>query len=199
MQTAFEKECKEAAAKDRHNHPLLEFPQANRRPRIKHVLSLGGDLALAALRMRCPRLRLVPSYIHSDHGTCRYCGHGPENGLHLIECPNLPSSSYDPQDPKKPRGLRERRDKILDDISRESGVPIAGGTRSRLPVIRKYIIEFAWPNMTPALLKRLLVFCRDLINKYAAYKPVDWEESPKLAAFPVHRVRPMYRLPSDNE
>jgi hypothetical protein len=199
MQAAFEKECKEAAAKDRHNHPLLEFPQANRRPRIKHVLSLGGDLALAALRMRCPRLRLLPSYIHSDHGTCRYCGHGPENGVHLIECPGLPSSPYDPHDPKKPRGLRERRDKILEDISRESGVPIVGGTRSRLPVIRKYIIEFNWPNMTPALLKRLLVFCRDLINKYAAYKPHGWDESPRLASFPVHRVRPVYRLPSDNE
>ena len=196
-QAAFEKECKEAAAKDRHNHPLLEFPQANRRPRIKHVLSLGGDLALAALRMRCPRLRLVPSYIHSDHGTCRYCGHGPENGVHLIECPALPPSPPDPHDPKKPLGLYERRQKIIDDISRECKIPIVGATRQRLDPIRKYIMQFAWPNMTPALLKRLLVFCRDLINKYAAYEPA-WETA-EMASFPVRRVRPVYRPPSDNE
>jgi len=196
IQEAFEKECKDAAAKDHHNHPLLEFPHANRHPRLKHVLSMEGDLALAALRMRCPRLRLVPSYIHSDHGTCRYCGHGPENGLHLVVCPSIPSSPYDPNDPKKPLGLRERRDKIFQDISRQSGVPIVGATRHRMGAIQNYIMEFAWPNMTPALLKRLLVFCRDLINKYAAYKP-KWETG--MDAFPVHRVRPVYRLPSDNE
>jgi len=45
IQEAFERECKAAAAKDQHNHPLLEFPNANRRPRLKHVLSFGGDLA----------------------------------------------------------------------------------------------------------------------------------------------------------
>lgn len=39
-----------------------------------------------------------------------------------------------------------------------------------MEVIYNYIIQFGWPNMTKALLKRLLVFCRDLINKYAAYK-----------------------------
>ena len=197
IQAAFEQECKEAAAKDQHNHPLLEFPHANRRPRIKHVLSLGGDLALAALRMRCPRLRLVPSYKHSDHGTCRYCAHGPENGLHLLECPGLPSSPPDPHDPKKPLGLYERRKKIFQDISREAKVPIEGATRHRMDAIQNYIMQFAWPNMTPALLKRLLVFCRDLINKYAAYKPA-WETA-MMASFPVHRVRPVYRLPSNNE
>ena len=63
--------------------------------------------------------------------------------------------------------------------------------------IQNYMIEFSWPNMTPALLKRLLVFCRDLINKYAAYKP-SWETA-EYASFPVHRVRPVYRLPSHNE
>jgi len=63
--------------------------------------------------------------------------------------------------------------------------------------IQNYMIEFSWPNMTNALLKRLLVFCRDLINKYAAYKPA-WEKA-IMAPYPVHRVRPVYRLPSNNE
>ena len=197
IQAAFEKECADAAGKLKHNHPLLLFPQANRRPRIKHVLSLGGDLALAALRMRCPRLRLVPSYNRRDHGICRFCSHGPENGLHLVMCPSLPSSPPDPSDPKKPLGLRQRREKILEDISSESKVPKVGATRNRMGAMQNYIMEFAWPNMTPALLKRLLVFCRDLINKYAACKPT-WE-SAEMASFPVHRVRPVYRPPSDNE
>jgi len=197
IQKAFEQECKEAAAEDQHNHPLLEFPHANRRPRLKHVLSFGGDLALAALRMRCPRLRLLPSYKHSDHGQCRYCWDGPENGLHLVQCSKLPSSRYDPHDPKKPLGLYQRREKILEDISREANVPIVVRTRERMEVIYNYIIQFGWPNMTKALLKRLLVFCRDLINKYAAYKPDG--ETATLASFPVHRVRPVYRLPSNNE
>jgi hypothetical protein len=197
IQKAFEQECKEAAAKDQHNHSLLEFPHANRRPRLKHVLSFGGDLALAALRMRCPRLRLLPSFKHNDHGICRYCGHGPENGLHLVMCPSLPSSPPGPLDPKKPLGLHERREKIFQDISREANVRIEGATRQRMEVIQKYIIQFGWPNMTNALLKRLLVFCRDLINKYAAYKP-NWETA-TTASFPVHRVRPVYRLPSNNE
>jgi hypothetical protein len=197
IQKAFEQECKEAAAEDQHNHPLLEFPHANRRPRLKHVLSFGGDLALAALRMRCPRLRLLPSYKHSDHGQCRYCWDGPENGLHLVQCSKLSSSRYDPHDPKKPLGLYQRREKTLEDISREANVPIVVRTRERMEVIYNYIIQFGWPNMTKALLKRLLVFCRDLINKYAAYKPA-WETA-MMASFPVHRVRPVYRLPSNNE
>ena len=49
IQKAFEQECKDAAAKDQHNHPLLEFPHANRCPRLKHVLSFGGGS-----RTRCP-------------------------------------------------------------------------------------------------------------------------------------------------
>ena len=57
-------------------------------------------------------------------------------------------------------------------------------------------MNFSWPNMTDDLLKRLLVFCRNLINKYAASKPA-WE-SPDLVAYPVHRVRPVYRKPSDD-
>ena len=112
-------------------------------------------------------------------------------------CPELPSSPPDPQDPKNPLGLHERREKIFQDISREARVPIVGDTRRRMGAIQNYIIEFAWPNMTPALLKRLLVFCRDLINKYAAYEPA-WETA-EMASFPVRRVRPVYRPPSDNE
>jgi len=57
-------------------------------------------------------------------------------------------------------------------------------------------MNFAWPNMSDDLLKRLLVFCRNLINKYAAFKPA-WE-SPDMASFPVHRVRPVLRPPSNN-
>ena len=112
-------------------------------------------------------------------------------------CPSLPSSPTGPLDPKKPLGLHERREKIFLDISREANVSIVGATRQRMEVIQKYIIQFGWPNMTNALLKRLLVFCRDLINKYADYKPA-WETA-IVASFPVHRVRPVYRLPSNHE
>ena len=107
-----------------------------------------------------------------------------------MQCSKLPSSLYDPHDPKKPLGLYQRREKILEDISREANVPIVVRTRERMEVIYNYIIQFGWPNMTKALLKRLLVFCRDLINKYAAYKPDG--ETATLASFPVHRVRPVY-------
>ena len=69
-------------------------------------------------------------------------------------------------------------------------------SRRRKAAIQDYIMNFAWPNMTDDLLKRLLVFCRDLINKYAAFKPA-WE-SPDMASFPVHRVRPVYRPPSSD-
>lgn len=67
-------------------------------------------------------------------------------------CPSLPSSPPDPHDPKKPLGLHERREKIIQDISREANVPIEGATRKRMEVIHKYIIQFGWPNMTNALL-----------------------------------------------
>jgi len=194
IQTAFEQECKEAAAKDQHNHPPCS---SSLKPIGARGSNVSPRLALAALRMRCPRLRLVPSYKHNDRGTCRYCGHGSESGLHLLECPSLPSSPHDPDDPKKPLGLCE----IFQDISSEAKVPTLGATRHRVGAIQNYITRFAWPNVAPALLpallKRLLVFCRDLINKYAAYKP-GWEKA-EMAAFAVHRVRPVYRLPSNIE
>jgi hypothetical protein len=181
IQVAFEKDCKKAAA--RHGHPLLEFPQPTRRPRIRHCLRMGGDLALTALRMRCPRLRLVPSRPLHDHGTCRYCRVGSENGFHLVVCPSLPVD------------LSNSRDSIIQAIAGQARVPV-GATRHRKAAIQDYIMNFAWPNMSDDLLKRLLVFCRNLINKYAAFEPA-WE-SPDMASFPVHRVRPVLRPPSND-
>ena len=133
--------------------------------------------------MRCPRLRLVPSYQPHDHGICRYCAVGPENGAHLVECPSLPVE------------LSSRRDSIQKAIASEARVPLTA-TRRGKKAIQDYIMTFAWPNMSDDLLKRLLVFCRDLINKYAAFKPA-WE-SPEMEAYPVHRVRPVYRPPSSD-
>ena len=69
-------------------------------------------------------------------------------------------------------------------------------TRRGKHAIQDYVMTFIWPNMTTDLLKRLLVFCRNLINKYSAFKP-DWE-SPDMVAYPVHRVRPVCRKPSDD-
>ena len=67
-------------------------------------------------------------------------------------------------------------------------------TRRGKLAIQDYVMNFSWPNLTEDLLKRLLVFCRNLINKYAAFKPA-WE-SPALEHYPVYRVRPAYRKPS---
>jgi hypothetical protein len=181
IQASFERECKKAAAK--HRHPWLEYPQPTKKPRIHQCLQLGGDLALAALRMRCPRLRLVPSFQPQDHGKCRFCADGPENGAHLIVCPAIP-----------PR-LRSSRDSILVAIATQARVPMTA-TRRGKQAIQDYVMNFSWPNMTIDLLKRLLVFCRNLINQYADFVPV-WEP-PDMVAFPVRRVRPVYRKPSNN-
>jgi hypothetical protein len=181
IQAAFEKDCKRAAAKYR--HPWLEYRHPTKQSRMHHCLKLGGDLALAALRMRNPRLRLVPSYQPHDHGKCRYCANGPENGAHLIICPELPSE------------LSSSRDYILEAIMKQANVPMTA-TRRGKKAIQDYVMTFTWPMQTDGLLKRLLVFCRNLINKYAAFKPA-WESS-DLDAFPVHRVRPVYRKPSNN-
>jgi hypothetical protein len=181
IQAAFEKECKKAAAK--HHHPWLEYRHPTKQSRIRHCLRLGGGLAIAALRMRSPRLRLVPSFQPKHHGKCRYCAEGPENGAHLIICPALPMD------------LSSSRDSILVAIMTQARVPMTA-TRHGKKAIQDYVLNFEWPNMSDDLLKRLLVFCRNLINKYAAFKPT-WESS-DLDAFPVHRVRPEYRKPSSN-
>jgi hypothetical protein len=76
----------------------------------------------------------------------------------------------------------------------QANVPMTA-TRRGKKAIQDYVMNFTWP-MTNDLLKRLLVFCRNLINKYAQFKPA-WE-APELDAFPVHTVRPVYRKPSNN-
>ena len=177
----FMRECKKAA--DRYRHPWLEYPFPTKKPRFRHCMVFGGDLALAALRLRCPRLRLLPSRQPHDHGTCRYCATGPENGAHLIICHALPPD------------LCSSRDSIFKAIAAQANVPMTA-TRRGKHAIQDYIMNFAWPNMTTSTLKCLLVFCRNLINKYAAFKP-DWE-APDMVAYPVHRVRPIYRKPSDH-
>ncbi len=91
--------------------------------------------------------------------------------------------------------LRSSRDSILVAIMTQAKVPMKA-TRRGKQAIQEYVMNFSWPDQTDDLLKRLLVFCRNLINKYAAFKPA-WE-SPDMDAFPVHRVRPVYRKPSNN-
>jgi hypothetical protein len=186
IHTAFEEDCRAAAEK--YHHPWLEYPAPAKEPRMRHCLRFGGDLALACLRMRSPRLRLVPSYKPTDHGVCRYCKEGPENGAHLILCDSMPSA------------IRSSRDRIIDAICDQAGLPRRVrrvATRRGKQAIQDYIMTFSWPNMTNDLLKQLLVFCRNLINKYADFKP-DWE-SPEMEAYPVRRVRPFYRKPSSDE
>lgn len=55
-------------------------------------------------------------------------------------------------------------------------------------------IAMNWRHMEDSTLKKLLVWCRNMINRYADFVPAwELEESPELAAFPVHRVRPRCR------
>ena len=111
---------------------------------------------------------------------CRYCGKGEENGYHLIACPELPDH------------LRATKQAIADAIAREAGNIPHHATRKGNNIISLYIISFDWPHQTQRLLKRLLVFCRNLLNQYAAHKPEKWKEE-TLASYPVRRVRPLHR------
>ena len=133
-----------------------------------------------AIRMRSPNLRLLPSYTPSNHGCCRYCGIGEENGCHLIACPELPDH------------LRVTKQAIADEIAQQAGIP-HHATRKGANVINMYIINFDWRHQSLELLKRLLVFCRNLLNHYAAHKPENWTRNEKLASYPVRRVRPLHR------
>ena len=169
----FERYCQEAA--NEYKHPLLAFhePRSDQ-PRIKIALRFGGELAVAALRMRCPSLRLRPG---RDQGKCRYCGRGRENGRHLLVCKDIP-----------PDLLASRID-ILDSIKCQSGsVGLSSLAASDLA------LSFNWRHMESSLLKRLLVWCRNMINKYAAFIP-EWERQayPKLVDYPVHPARPRRR------
>jgi hypothetical protein len=105
-----------------------------------------------------------------------------ENGNHLIFCPDLPVN------------LRIMRDEIIQSIADESRVPLKA-TRKGSSAMESYVINFKWPHQQRQTLKRLLVFCRQLIDQYAAYIP-DRERRPELACFPVYRVRPAHSVPS---
>ena len=160
--------CQQAA--EQYDHPILAYsgvpaPQ----PRIKRALRFGGELAVAAIRMRSPSLRLRPAH---DHGLCRYCKEGRENGRHLLECNAIPED------------LWRTREAFLEEIR--------CGDTSRIRVIDN-ALSFNWRLMENEQLKRLLVWCRNMINRYASYVP-EWElvEAPELAAYPVRRVRPQY-------
>lgn len=161
----------------RYNHPMLADPQPTMKPRIQQSLKFGGELAIVAIRMRSPRLRLLTSFKPTYHGICRYCGHGPENGSHIIFCPDLPHD------------LRTNIESIKEAIAHEARVPVTA-TRKGKETIHEYIMNFKWPHQSIKLLKALLVFCRNLLNKYAAYKP-QWEKG--LDAYPVRRARPLHR------
>lgn len=182
----FQRYCNKEAEK--YQHPPLSWPTTPApRPRIKQCLRYGGDLAIAALRMRCPHLRVLPSHSPSRHGVCRYCGHseengGGENGRHIFFCHAMPHA------------LRMARDSIIQSITDESGIAPQHTTTTRkgASLIETYVINFHWPRQQPKTLKALLVFCRNLINHYASNVP-SWE-SAKLARFPVRRARPVHRV-----
>jgi len=106
-----------------------------------------------------------------------------ENGSHLIFCPDLPVY------------LRIVRDEIIQSIANESRVP-PKATRKGSSAMESYVINFKWPHQQRQTLKRLLVFCRQLIDQYAAFIPEEERRKPDLACFPVHRVRPAHSVTS---
>ena len=165
--------CEQAAEK--YDHPILADPMPREdKPRIKAALSHGGELALAALRMRCPSLRMRPD---REAGKCRYCKKGRENGRHLLQCMDIPPD------------LLEARKIILDDIRQQGG-----GVKNSHLHISDIALRFEWDDIDDSLLKKLLVWCRNMINRYASYIP-HWEieQLPELQAYPVYRVRPRCR------
>lgn len=179
----FSEYCEREA--DKYKHPLLSWPKPTTRPRIRSCLRFGGELAIAALRIRAPRLRLRPRNPRrsqkgeKDDNSCRYCGRaGLEHGRHLLFCPHLPLN------------LVQQREPIIDTILQESGLrsQIDRSTRSRQDLIEPYLIAFEWPHQNELTLKALLVFCRNLIDQYAAFIP-EWERA-ELSAYPVYRTRP---------
>lgn len=202
LTSAFATYCNESAV--RYDHPPIRFkppavPKNSKstspmQPYLRHCFEFGGDLACVALRIRHPRLRLLPSFQREDHGVCRCCGYGkrsPENGLHLFFCSRI--------DTLRP-GLCSIRDDILDAIALESR-HLTTKTRCDRSTLEQYVMDFTWPHQSSDLLKRLLVFCRNLVNAYASYHH-DWERN--LETYPVRRVRPSYRraahaetIPSD--
>ena len=175
LHLAFARYCQRES--QRYNHPLLADAKPTMKPRIQRCLRIGGELAIVAIRMRSPRLRLLTTFKPTDHGICRQCGHGPENGSHIIFCPALPHD------------LRTTKESIAEAIAREAGVPVTA-TRKGQDIMKGFIMNFQWPHQSTELLKALLVFCRNLLNKYAACKP-QWEKD--LDAYPVRRARPLYR------
>ena len=171
--THFSDYCDHEATK--YEHPLLKWDEPSMQPRIRSCLRFGGELAIAALRIRAPRLRLRP-YRDDDDNSCRYCGRvGLEHGRHLIFCSSLPLK------------LIRAREAIIDTILDEARLP-SRTTRSVHDTIEPHIIEFNWPHQKEETLKALLVFCRNLINQYASFVP-HWERA-ELAAYPVRRIRP---------
>jgi hypothetical protein len=160
------------AAAEQYDHPILAFdgPSPKDTPRIKRALRMGGELAVAALRMRCPSLRLRPDH---GHGRCRYCKKGRENGRHLLQCQAIPQD------------LLAARLGILDSIKVESW---SKGISSLAAA--DLALSFNWRSMDDSTLKRLLVWCRNMINRYADFVP-EWEVA--LEAYPVYRVRPRCR------
>lgn len=180
----FQRYCNEEA--ERYKHPPLScHTTPGMHPRIRQCLRFGGTLALAALRMRCPHLRVLPDHRPHAHGVCRYCGHGEENGRHIFFCPDMPPA------------LRLAKETIIESILTESGLRsqlAITSTRKGTNALEPYIINFQWPHQQTKTLKDLLVFCRSLINHYAGYPGSWWREPHSLDPFPVHRVRPMQRV-----
>ena len=168
--------CQKAA--EQYDHPLLAYSSPPRKdsPRIKGALRLGGELAVAALRIRCPSLRLRPD--RNVPGRCRYCSKGRENGRHLMVCPDIPPD------------LLQARIDILSSIQQDSGSWI----RPSPYFLADLALSFEWRGVDNSSLKRLLVWCRNMINRYADYVPAwELEQFPQLAAYPVFRVRPRCR------
>ena len=186
----FSEYCAQAAV--RHRHDLLSYPNPPRirpmQPRIRRCLQFGGELALAALRIRAPHLCLLPSGRPSARpdrrADCRWCGIPDlEYGRHILFCRELPP------------GLQKSKGKVTEAICRESGMRDI--TSHDHDDMQSCIMNFEWPHQQPETLKALLVLCRNVINCYA--KDVPKWESKSLASFPVRRVRPVRSCTSTTE
>lgn len=179
----FQDKCRAAAT--RHAFPPLAslssfIFKAVPHPRLSGFLYLRGPLACAVFRMRCPRLRLLPQSDLTDHGTCRYCRQGPENGRHLLECPDLPAP------------LKSTRAALTTRVAPVVGVLWPPCHMLPAAQVLPHLLDLAWKDFDSSkhlkLCQHIAVFFRDLLKDYARYQP-SWEPE-ALHAYPVQPPRP---------
>ena len=140
-------------------------------PPLPSYLEVGGDLACAGLRFRYARLRSLPYRDPTNHGTCRFCQQGPENGHHLLHCTSLPDD------------LNTHLLQLCQAITQEAH----RHDRHFRPLSALYALQ--WPRQTKPLLIRVLAFMRTVINRYVSTLPAPEEDASFQTHFPIFRVR----------